>query len=147
MTEALTTTTSSTDESSQLPETRDDKGRFVAGVSGNPKGRPKGKKNVITELKQDMEIALRENLSVEDIKGVIQSMLAEALNGNVGAGKLILDKVLSSAKESEDAKESGGGLKIVIEHANIDAFQKEGNNIIEAIAEEVKNEQGTESES
>jgi hypothetical protein len=147
VTEALTTTTSSTDESSQLPETRDDKGRFVAGVSGNPKGRPKGKKNVITELKQDMEIALRENLSVEDIKGVIQSMLAEALNGNVGAGKLILDKVLSSAKESEDAKESGGGLKIVIEHANIDAFQKEGNNIIEAIAEEVKNEQGTESES
>ena len=147
MTEALTTTTSSTDESSQLPETRDDKGRFVAGVSGNPKGRPKGKKNVITELKQDMEIALRENLSVEDIKGVIQSMLAEALNGNVGAGKLILDKVLSSAKESEDAKESGGGLKIVIEHANIDAFQKEGNNIIEAIAEEVQNEQGTESES
>ncbi len=147
MTEASTTTTSSTDESSQLPETRDDKGRFVAGVSGNPKGRPKGKKNVITELKQDMEIALRENLSVEDIKGVIQSMLAEALNGNVGAGKLILDKVLSSAKETEDAKESGGGLKIVIEHANIDAFQKEGNNIIEAIAEEVQNEQGTESES
>ena len=147
MTEALTTTTSSEEESSQLPETRDDKGRFVAGVSGNPKGRPKGKKNVITELKQDMEIALRENLSVEDIKGVIQSMLAEALNGNVGAGKLILDKVLSSAKESEDAKESGGGLKIVIEHANIDAFQKEGNNIIEAIAEEVQNEQGTESES
>jgi hypothetical protein len=147
VTEALTTTTSSEEESNQSPAIRDDKGRFVAGVSGNPNGRPKGKKNVITDLKQDMEIALRENLSVEDIKGVIQSMLAEALNGNVGAGKLILDKVLSSAKETEDAKESGGGLKIVIEHANIDAFQKQDGNIIEAIAEEVSNEQGTESES
>ena len=84
-----------------------------------------------------MEIALRENLSVEDIKGVIQSMLAEALNGNVGAGKLILDKVLSSAKSEDDATEKSGGLKIVIEHANIDALQRD-TNVIEAIAEEVK---------
>jgi hypothetical protein len=137
VTEVTTTTTDSSQESSQLPETRDDKGRFVAGISGNPNGRPKGRKNVITALKQDMEIALRENLSIEDIKGVVQSMLAEALNGNVGAGKLILDKVLSSAKETEDAKETGGGLKIIIEHANIDALQKDSN-IIEAIAEEVK---------
>lgn len=137
MTEAKMTTTNIAEESSQLPETRDANGRFVAGVSGNPNGRPKGRKNVITALKQDMEIALRENLSIEDIKGVVQSMLAEALNGNVGAGKLILDKVMSSAKETEDAKETGGGLKIIIEHASIDALQKD-TNIIEAIAEEVE---------
>ena len=140
MTRQSMTTTDSTEESNQSPATRDEKGRFVAGVSGNPNGRPKGKKNRITELKQDMEIALREHLSAEDIKGVIQSMLAEALNGNVGAGKLILDKVLSGAKVEEDAKEHGGGLKIVIEHANIDSFQKDSN-IIEAIAEEVTHEQ------
>jgi hypothetical protein len=137
VTDQKTTTTDLSPESSQSLETRDEKGRFVAGVSGNPNGRPKGRKNVITALKQDMEIALRENLSVEDIKGVIQSMLAEALNGNVGAGKLILDKVLSGAKTEEDVKETGGGLKIIIEHANIDSFQKDGNTIIDAIAEEV----------
>jgi hypothetical protein len=137
VTDQKTTTTGLSPESSQSLETRDEKGRFVAGVSGNPNGRPKGRKNVITALKQDMEIALRENLSVEDIKGVIQSMLAEALNGNVGAGKLILDKVLSGAKTEEDVKETGGGLKIIIEHANIDSFQKDGNTIIDAIAEEV----------
>jgi hypothetical protein len=137
VTDQKTTTTGLSPESSQSLETRDEKGRFVAGVSGNPNGRPKGRKNVITALKQDMEIALRENLSIEDIKGVIQSMLAEALNGNVGAGKLILDKVLSGAKTEEDVKETGGGLKIIIEHANIDSFQKDGNTIIDAIAEEV----------
>ena len=139
MTKATATTTSTEEESERSPVTRDENGRFVAGVSGNPAGRPKGRKNRITVLKQDMEIALRENLSVEDIKGVIQSMLAEALNGNVGAGKLILDKVMSSAKSDEDAKESGGGLKIIIEHANIDSFQKDSN-IIDAIAEEVTDE-------
>jgi hypothetical protein len=137
VTDQKTITTDLSPESSQSLETRDEKGRFVAGVSGNPNGRPKGRKNVITALKQDMEIALRENLSIEDIKGVIQSMLAEALNGNVGAGKLILDKVLSGAKTEEDVKETGGGLKIIIEHANIDSFQKDGNTIIDAIAEEV----------
>jgi hypothetical protein len=136
VTKAPTTTTNSTEESKKSPVTRDEKGRFVAGTSGNPNGRPKGRKNVITELKQDMEIALRENLSVEEIQGVVRAMLAEALNGNVGAGKLILDKVLSSAKETDDAKETGGGLKVVIEHATIDSFQKDSN-IIEAIAEEV----------
>lgn len=136
MTDQTATIMNTEGASENLPETRDENGRFVAGVSGNPNGRPKGRKNVITALKQDMEIALRKNLSENDIKGVIQSMLAEALNGNVGAGKLILDKVMSSAKETEDAKETGGGLKIIIEHATIDALQKDSN-IIESIAEEV----------
>ena len=140
MTDQLTTTTAIAEESSQSPATRDDKGRFVAGVSGNPNGRPKGRKNVITELKQDMEIALRENLSAEDIKGVIQSMLAEALNGNVGAGKLILDKVLSNARDTEDAKEQEGGMKVIIEHAIIDSLHS-STNIIDSKAEEISNEQ------
>ena len=140
MTRQSMTTTDSTAESNQSPATRDEQGRFVAGVSGNPKGRPKGKKNRITELKQDMEIALREHLSVEDIKGVIQSMLAEALNGNVGAGKLLLDKVLSGAKESEDAQDKGGGLKVIIEHATIDALQNT-QHVIDVKAEEVSNDQ------
>lgn len=118
---------------------RDENGKFLKGVSGNPAGRPKGRKNVITTLKQDLEIAIRENLTVADVQNVVKSMLAEALNGNVGAGKLILDKVLSNAREADDEKEQGGGLKIVIEHANIDALQHT-NHTIEAKAEEIKDE-------
>ena len=139
-TKAKATTTDITDASKgELPESgRSADGKFLPGVSGNPKGRPKGKKNVITTLKQDMEIALRENLTVEDVQNVVKSMLAEALKGNVGAGKLILDKVMSNAKESEDEKESSGGLKVVIENATFEALAQ-NQNVIEAEAEVIEN--------
>ena len=136
MTKAQTTITASTDESSQLPATRGKDGTFLPGISGNPKGRPKGKKNQITELKQDLEIALRENLSAEDVQNVVRAMLAAALEGNVGAGKLILDKVMSNAREAEDAQESGGGLKIVIENATLDVLQS-NQTLIEGESEEI----------
>lgn len=123
-------------EGQTQPVVRDDKGRFPAGVSGNPNGRPKGRKNVITALKQDLEIALREGLTVDDVQAVVKSMLAEALNGNVGAGKLILDKVMSNAKEGEEEKETGGGLKIIIENATLEALH-EPSNIIDVTPTEV----------
>jgi len=117
---------------------RDEKGRFVKGSSGNPDGRPKGRKNIISRMKQDLEIALRENLTEKDVHNVVKAMLDEALKGNVGAGKLILDKVMSNAKEAEDEKDSSGGLKIVIENATLDILQ-ENNRIIDVQAEEVEN--------
>lgn len=115
---------------------RSEDGKFLPGVSGNPKGRPKGRKNVITELKQDLEIAIRSNLTQEDVEGVVKSMLAEALNGNVGAGKLILDKVLSNAKDQDDAQDHAGGLRIVIENATVEALAT-STTIIDSTSEEV----------
>lgn len=127
-------------ESDQLPETRDDKGRFVAGQSGNPKGRPKGKKNQITVLKQDLEIAVRDAIGPDRIKAVVDKMVELALEGNVGAGKVILDKVLSNAKEGEDEKDAGGQLKIIIENAALDIHHT-NQNVIDVQAEEISNEQ------
>lgn len=147
MTKAKTITTPSTEESKQSPETQDKPvvrapdGQFLPGVSGNPNGRPKGKKNLITTLKQDLEIALREGLSVSDVQAVVKSMLAEALNGNVGAGKLILDKVMSNARIEEDEKDSSGGLRIIIENATLDVLQQ-NHNVIDVkpeITEEPQN--------
>lgn len=132
-------TTDTSDSESKSVETRGKDGKFLPGMSGNPAGRPKGKKNLITTLKQDLEIAIRENLSVKDVQNVVQAMLAAALEGNVGAGKLILDKVLSNAKEGEDEKESGGALKVIIEHANFEAMQH-STNVIESTAEETQDE-------
>lgn len=117
---------------------RSEAGTWVKGQSGNPKGRPKGKKNIITGLKQDLEIALRSNLSQKDVEGVVASMLAEALNGNVGAGKLILDKVMSNAREAEDEKQAGGGLTIRIENATLESLQQ---TVIESTAEEITNDE------
>lgn len=136
----MTTTDTTTDSKGELQESgRSADGTFLPGKSGNPAGRPKGKKNRITVLKQDLEIAIRENLSTKDIQAVVKSMLAEALDGNVGAGKLLLDKVLSNAREAEDEKELGGGLKIVIENATFDALTQNPT-IIEAKAEEITDE-------
>lgn len=122
------------------PIVRTDDGKFVKGKSGNPAGRPKGRKNRITVLKQDLEIAIREQLSEEVIQSVVQSMIVEALNGNVGAGKLILDKVMSNARIEEDEKEHGGGLRVVIENATFESLNKGGDNIIEGKVEESEDE-------
>ena len=147
-TKAPTTTTASEDASKgELQESgRSADGKFLPGVSGNPNGRPKGKKNIITTLKQDLEIAIRENLTAEDVQNVVNAMLAEALNGNVGAGKLILDKVLSNARETEDEKETGGGLKVVIENATFEALNQSGPTVIDVKPEEISDEQSKQSE-
>lgn len=115
---------------------RNPDGTFLKGVSGNPAGRPKGRKNQITELKQDLEIAVRDAISPKEIKAVVTKMVQLALEGNVGAGKLILDKVLSNAKEGEEEKEMSGGLKIIIEHANLDVSHTQ-QNVIDVKAEEI----------
>ena len=100
--------------------TRSEDGRFVKGVSGNPAGKPEGKKNVITGLKQDLEIAVREHLSATTIKDIIDSMVAEALNGSVGAAKLLLDKAVSNAKDVEDVQKDSGGFTVVIKNLTLE---------------------------
>jgi hypothetical protein len=124
--------------SAQLPETRGNDGKFLPGKSGNPSGRPKGKKNQITELKQDLEIAIRENVSPAEVGMVVSRMVQLALEGNVGAGKVILDKFVSNAKEGEDEKDSGGQLKIIIENAQLDVNPT--TNVIDVKAEEITDE-------
>lgn len=140
MTDQTPTTTDTTTELQKKPASqvkKDDKGRWLPGVSGNPNGRPKGRKNHLTTLKQELEIAIRENMSPNRVKKVVDAMFQAALEGNVGAGKLILDKVLSNAREAEDEKESGGGLKIIIEHANLDVLQQ-NHNVIDGKSEEIE---------
>ena len=102
------------------PPVRDNKGRFVAGVSGNPNGRPLSKRNQITTLKQDLEIAIRENVRPEQIKQIVDKMIELAIyEGSVGAAKLILDKTLSNAKDSEEIKADGGGVRVIIENVTV----------------------------
>lgn len=76
-------------------------------------------------------------MSPKRVSQVVDAMFQAALEGNVGAGKLILDKVISNAKEAEDEKDSSGGLKIVIEHANLDVLQQ-NHNVIDGKSEEIK---------
>jgi hypothetical protein len=98
--------------------TRNPDGTFPSGVSGNPNGRGKGKKNELTELKQDLEIAVRKALPATRIKRIVEKVAQMAEEGNLRAAKLILDKVISNAKDVDDADNKGvGGITIRIENA------------------------------
>lgn len=111
-------------EEKQLPElyldnkevVRSPDGQFLPGKSGNPAGRPKGAKNRITELKQEMELVLREGVNPEVLKSIIASMAAEAMGGNVQAAKLILDRFMSNASTSDDDNESNPEIIIKIQN-------------------------------
>ena len=93
-------------------------GTFPKGQSGNPAGRPKGSKNEIVALKHDLEIAVRKHLTADKVAKIVDKMVSLAENGNVGAAKLILDKVVSNARDSDDANDKDrGGIRIVIENA------------------------------
>jgi len=74
---------------SDIPEKqediRDEQGRFVPGVSGNPNGRPKGK--VLTELVRDKMEEIQDGLPVKDKIAV--SLISLALAGNIKALELI----------------------------------------------------------
>lgn len=98
---------------------RNSDGTFPKGVSGNPAGRPPSKKNKITELKQDLEIAVRENVKPSDIRDIVQKMIQVALGGgknSVQAAKLILDKTVSNVTDGDDIKSDTGSIRIVIEN-------------------------------
>lgn len=104
---------------------RKDDGTFQKGVSGNPAGRPKGSKNEIIELKQRLEVAVRKNLTAEKIGRIVDKMVELAEKGNVGAAKLLLDKTVSNARDSDDIDNKGaGGITIRIENATF-AKQRE----------------------
>lgn len=67
------------------------KSRFLKGVSGNPKGRPRGKTTGAT---------LRAQLAKE-LPLILASLVEAAKNGDVGAAKLVLDRVLPALRPTE----------------------------------------------
>lgn len=105
-----------TDNSEEKEVIRDRTGKFVRGVSGNPNGRPVGSKNRIAELKQNMELAIREHMNPKEIRAIVNAMVKEAKGGNVQAAKLILDKVMTNATGNEEAGETDNRIIIKIEN-------------------------------
>jgi hypothetical protein len=60
--------------------------RFPKGVSGNPKGRPKGAKNKTT--------AMAETLLEGQAEALVQKAVRMALNGNTTAMRLCLERLI-----------------------------------------------------
>ena len=101
------------------------------GQSGNPAGRPLGSKNHIVKLKQELEIAVRDNLDPKAIKKVLAKMVDMATEGNVGAAKLVLDKVLSNAKEAEDNENSSGNFVFQVKNLTLKHDPEDGKTVID----------------
>jgi hypothetical protein len=82
---------------------RTDAGQFPKGVSGNPAGRPKGRKNEITLLKQELELALRERATPE-MGAVLDKAVELALEGHPGMIKLLLELHMSKGTTDDKVK-------------------------------------------
>jgi len=105
--------------------TRDDKGRFLPGQSGNPAGKQKGLRNYITHERLMLEAGLRDYIADPTqakklLKG-IDKVLDIAVDGEdkdaISAMKLLLDRVMPAMppKEAEEAEKTDRRLQIIIQ--------------------------------
>lgn len=87
---------------------RDEQGRFIPGVSGNPDGRPpeteadRIKKKATKELIEEYKEALGEALPL--IKPIL---IAKAIEGDMTAIKEIHDRVMDKSKQPTDITSAG----------------------------------------
>jgi hypothetical protein len=80
--------------------------RFKTGQSGNPKGRPKGARNLKTELVEELQEMIRVTESgvrrrVSKQRGVLKSLVAKAVQGDPRAANLVLNLVLRLIAQEE----------------------------------------------
>lgn len=74
--------------------------QFKPGQSGNPKGRPKGVKNLATDLKEELEerITVTEGgkpLQVTKQRAMFKTLMAKALKGDSRAANVLINLAIS----------------------------------------------------
>ncbi len=69
-------------------------GRWKAGESGNPKGRPTGTGKVAQ---------VRASIA-EHVPNLLQALVAKAVNGDVGAARLLLERTIAPLRAVEPAQ-------------------------------------------
>jgi hypothetical protein len=83
--------------------------RWKPGQSGNPKGRPKGARNLVTifyeALKQRLEIQERGKVrQITALEAIVKKLINEALKGNLKAIEFLLAKEPEITKKAEPIK-------------------------------------------
>lgn len=83
--------------------------QFKKGQSGNPKGRPKGVKNLATDLQEEMtaKIQITEDGKTQMVtkqRAMVKRLVAKALSGDNRSASTLL-KLIESIEAREDGKE------------------------------------------
>ena len=104
----------------------------------NLKGRPKGVKNKTTLFKEAIREGFEERLLKDGMK-VVDAVVAKAVDGDMTAAKLLLDRILPTSKAIDlEQLEKSKGLSISI---NVGSMQSEQNEVLDAeIVEVVEDE-------
>ena len=90
-------------------------GGFKPGISGNPTGRKIGSKNKTTLLKEALKNDFEEVLR-KDFKRVLRVVVDAALDGDMKAAKMLLDRAVPvhKAVEFKTGDSGSGGVNIII---------------------------------
>jgi len=89
--------------------------QFKPGQSGNPRGRPKGTKNLKTDLMEELSemIAVREgdrSQNVSKQRAVLKTLTARALQGDARSAALLISMMMRLLETGEGAPDVDDGL-------------------------------------
>ena len=84
--------------------------QFKPGESGNPKGRPRGVKNLATDLQEELEQFVvvhegQETLKVTKQRAMLKSLFARAMKGDTRASSALINLIIGL--EQSKAHQSG----------------------------------------
>ena len=98
--------------------TRSEHGHFVAGVSPNPKGFPRTKREAIQRAQQRLELIVRQKLNPERISRILEKLTSMAEEGDKQAADLILKYAVAKPAQEQIKSDAPSGGKIVIHIEN-----------------------------
>ena len=115
------------------------KTRWVKGVSGNPKGRPKGKKTRLTLLREAV-LQNAETLVLSEWEELVKTTIELAKQGDSTCIKILWDRVIPAkrAVEDKDGKEDRLNINITVQGMEVSSVFGDNQKVIDGDYEEVE---------
>lgn len=94
---------------------RDEQGRFIPGVSGNPDGRPPltEEEKIVKKAQKELISEYKEKLA-EALPLISPVLIAKAMEGDMQAIKEVNDRVMGKAEAKTDITSGGEKLPILV---------------------------------